>query len=120
MDPLMEKYIKDENYYFINEQGKKTFNSGQVMLEESEVFHPLIAPFTTDAVVGFFVDDAPLIYCDSRLDEDSREFMSLGWDFVYNLNKDRFFNSEGKEVRTEFLPFESPKSLDLPKKEVVT
>ena len=117
---MMEKYIKDENYYFINEQGKKTFNSGQVMLEEKEVFHPLCAPFTNDAVIGFFVDDAPLIYCDSRLDEEWRKFCSLSWDFVYELNKDRFFNSEGKAVRTEFVTFDSPKFLDLHKKEVVT
>ena len=108
--PLMENYIENDDYYFLNDEGEKTFNSGRVMFEEREIFHPLIAPFTEDSVIAFYVDDAPLIYVDSRIleSEDTLKFMSMGWGHVYELNQDRFFNSEGKALRTEFVSFDAP------------
>ncbi len=29
--PLMENYIENDDYYFLNDEGEKTFNSGRVM-----------------------------------------------------------------------------------------
>ena len=120
LNPLMGKYLKKDDYYFINDEGQKTFNSGKVMFEESDIFHPLLAPFTDDCIVAFYVDDAPLIYADGRLttSEETLNFMSLDWEFVYELHKDRFFNSEGKSVRTEIVKFDAPEFFKL--KEEVT
>ena len=108
--PLMENYIENDDYYFLNDEGEKTFNSGRVMFEEREIFHPLIAPFTEDSVIAFYVDDAPVIYVDSRIleSEDTLKFMSMGWGHVYELNQGRFFNSEGKVLRTELASFDAP------------
>ena len=119
LNPLMGKYLTQDDYYFINDEGQKTFNSGKVMFEEREIFHPLLAPFTDDCVVAFYVDDAPLIYADRRLfeDQETLKFMSLDWEFVYDLHKDRFFNSEGKSLRTEIVEFDAPEFFQL-KKEV--
>ena len=85
------------------------------MFEESDIFHPLLAPFTDDCIVAFYVDDAPLIYADRRLttSEETLNFMSLDWEFVYELHKDRFFNSEGKSVRTEIVEFDAPEFFKL-------
>ena len=114
-NPLMGKYLKKDDYYFINDEGQKTFNSGKVMFEENDIFHPLLAPFTDDCIVAFYVDDAPLIYADRRLttSEETLNFMSLDWEFVYELHKDRFFNSEGKSVRTEIVEFDAPEFFKL-------
>ena len=115
LNPLMGKYLKKDDYYFINDEGQKAFNSGKVMFEESDIFHPLLAPFTDDCIVAFYVDDAPLIYADRRLttSEETLNFMSLDWEFVYELHKDRFFNSEGKSVRTEIVEFDAPEFFKL-------
>ena len=35
--PLMENYIENDDYYFLNDEGEKTFNSGRVMFEAEGV-----------------------------------------------------------------------------------
>ena len=41
MYPLAAKYMRNEDYYFLDDQGKRVFNSGRVMYEERDYFHPM-------------------------------------------------------------------------------
>ena len=135
LDPLMEKYRKDENYYFINEQGEKTFNSGLMMKEESDVFHPFFHPKDSSLITAFWVDDAPIIYIhpdfyEEKIDDEggcsympAPSIVTPEWFEIIDRSKGRFDTPPHLQLsfyKHLFIDFKCDQQLRIDKKEAVT
>ena len=118
MYPLAAKYMRNEDYYFLDDQGKRVFNSGRVMYEERDYFHPIFHPSPKEIITAFFVDDAPLIYCDSRYGEQfGSDFkpddliLTPQWEEVIRKNSSTFFAKNGKHYETHIASFDCDREL---------
>ena len=126
LSPLMAKYINDENYYFIDEDGKRTWNTGQIMFDERESFHPILHPEKKGLVTAFWVDDAPLIYANEKYGikkglefQPDESIYSATWLAIQMENSNKFIDDQGRRYQTHFSTFICDKDLYLEKEEAV-
>ncbi len=90
--PILSKCLKEERYHFYTQEGKgfgdnkvkRKFDAGKMMMDHSEIFHPILHPSIPNLITAFYVDGCPLIYCNENYGERVEEGTKL-WDDGYHF-----------------------------------
>ena len=99
--PVLDKYRSDDNYIVGTADGVKYFDAQLAMLNEGEVFSPVVN--CDNKVIGFVVEDCPeYLFADTSgaSDEDSSNAADIFW---YALQ--RFAENEQKTFISTYSGF---------------
>ena len=152
--PILREALNHESSFFYRDKPSKgfgtskksrIFDAGRSMMRHPNIYHPLLHPSIPNLITAFYVDEAPLIYCNSNYGDKGEKWVHRGLEFqpydtvftedwvkVVERNKLKFMLSpedmkwrgyEGAEVgewkpfQTTVLSFETEKDLFLPKED---
>ena len=151
--PILHEALEHESSFFYRDKSAKgfgkskkyrIFDSGRMMMRHPKIYHPLLHPSIPNLITAFYVDEVPLIYCNSNYGENGTKHKNRGLEFqpfdtvltqdwitVIERNKLKFMLcpediewrggtaefGEWKNWQTTVLKFETEKDLFLPEEE---
>ena len=145
--PILHEALAHESGFFYRDvpsglevKKVRTFDSGKLMMRHPKIYHPLLHPSIPNLVTAFYLDDCPLIYCNSNYGEkdntktDFQPYETVftdEWIKVVERNKRKFVLSPAdmewrgyenelgtwSHLKTAILSFETEKDLFLTKEE---
>ena len=151
--PIIREALNHESSFFYRDKPSKgfgtskksrIFDAGRSMMRHPNIYHPLLHPSIPNLITAFYVDEAPLIYCNSNYGDKGEKWVHRGLEFqpydtvftedwvkVVERNKLKFVLSpediewrggeaefgEHKSFQTTVLSFETEKDLFLPEED---